>query len=146
MHWGCWPRLTNSLQPLIRPQIMAYLSLFLQVLFSKLFIWIGLNLFHSFIILEGLLVVLKNVSSTLIDLIRISMPTVSLIVQVECWIVYLQNAFLWLMIYTAVIYNLLTALNFRLHLSPFFHLELPFLPFFSFFFFLIQLLVLNNQS
>ena len=135
MHWGCWPRLTNSLQPLIRPQIMAYLSLFLQVLFSKLFIWIGLNLFHSFIILEGLLVVLKNVSSTLIDLIRISMPTVSLIVQVECWIVYLQNAFLWLMIYTAVIYNLLTALNFRLHLSPFFHLELPFLPFFSFFFF-----------
>lgn len=135
MHWGCWPRLTNSLQLLIRPQIMAYLSLFLQVLFSKLFIWIGLNLFHSFIILEGLLVVLKNVSSTLIDLIRISMPTVSLIVQVECWIVYLQNAFLWLMIYTAVIYNLLTALNFRLHLSPFFHLELPFLPFFSFFFF-----------
>ena len=134
MHWGCWPRLTNSLQPLIRPQIMAYLSLFLQVLFSKLFIWIGLNLFHSFIILEGLLVVLKNVSSTLIDLIRISMPTVSFIVQVECWIVYLQNAFLWLMIYTAVIYNLLTALNFRLHLSPFFHLELPFLPFFSFFF------------
>lgn len=145
MHWGCWPRLTNSLQPLIRPQIMAYLSLFLQVLFSKLFIWIGLNLFHSFIILKGLLVVLKNVSSTLIDLIRISMPTVSFIVQVECWIVYLQNAFLWLMIYTAVIYNLLTALNFRLHLSPFFHLELPFLPFFSFFF-LIQLLVLNNQS
>lgn len=135
MHWGCWPRLTNSLQPLIRPQIMAYLSLFLQVLFSKLFIWIGLNLFHSFIILKGLLVVLKNVSSTLIDLIRISMPTVSFIVQVECWIVYLQNAFLWLMIYTAVIYNLLTALNFRLHLSPFFHLELPFLPFFSFFFF-----------
>ena len=145
MHWGCWPRLTNSLQPLIRPQIMAYLSLFLQVLFSKLFIWIGLNLFHSFIILEGLLVVLKNVSSTLIDLIRISMPTVSFIVQVECWIVYLQNAFLWLMIYTAVIYNLLTAFNFRLHLSPFFHLELPFLSFFLLFF-LIQLLVLNNQS
>lgn len=134
MHWGCWPRLTNSLQPLIRPQIMAYLSLFLQVLFSKLFIWIGLNLFHSFIILKGLLVVLKNVSSTLIDLIRISMPTVSFIVQVECWIVYLQNAFLWLMIYTAVIYNLLTALNFRLHLSPFFHLELLFLCFFLLFF------------
>ena len=146
MHWGCWPRLTNSLQPLIRPQIMANLSLFLQVLLSKLFIWIGLNLFHSFIILEGgLLVVLKNVSSIFIDLIRISMPTVSFIVQVECWIVYLQNAFLWLMIYTAVIYNLLTAFNFRLHLSPFFHLELPFLSFFLLFF-LIQLLVLNNQS
>lgn len=145
MHWGCWPRLTNSLQPLIRPQIMANRSLFLQVLLSKLFIWIGFNLFHSFIILEGLLVVLKNVSSIFIDLIRISMPTVSFIVQVECWTVYLQNAFLWLMIYTAVIYNLLTAFNFRLHLSPFFHLELPFLSFFLLFF-LIQLLVLNNQS